>query len=416
MPYMILNKFPILLCSVLTVYVHSQTNNLTSSPYSLFGLGVESNSGLGKNKGLGNSGIARKDDFAINDLNPASLASVNKQMFIFDIGSDVEVDFVSDRSNDETRFAGNFSNVGFGFNANGKLGVSLTLQPATNVGYNLLGLVGEIEGSTDQFISNVAGSGGINNISVAAGYPLTHNLNVGTRLYYLFGRIEETESVLIEDTFLTIEEISLYKNFQMGVGMQYDVKGLFAIGATVDFPTVLNAVQDRTVQKTLDFMPTITEATENEPIADFSLPLDIGMGISTQKLESFSISVDYRKRYWGSTGQEDDIGEYVDQEILAFGAAYVPNSNGLNYWDHVNFRMGLSYDSGYLKVNDTAIENYSLSLGIGFPIGKKGSSINLAYNYKQNGTFGGVLVEESINTFSLNFTLSDIWFQKRFYD
>ena len=78
-------KYIIVSATLLGLFGHSQSNNLTGSPYSLFGLGVESNSGTGRNSGLGKTGIALDGNYGINLYNPASFATLNSDEFILDL-------------------------------------------------------------------------------------------------------------------------------------------------------------------------------------------------------------------------------------------------------------------------------------------------------------------------------------------
>ena len=70
-------KYLSILCFALvfTIGTYAQTNN-TSSPYSLFGLGVETNSNVGRNSAMGRTGIALDGFDQLNLYNPASFASI----------------------------------------------------------------------------------------------------------------------------------------------------------------------------------------------------------------------------------------------------------------------------------------------------------------------------------------------------
>ena len=76
--------------------------------------------------------------------------------------------------------------------------------------------------------------------------------------------------------------------------------------------------------------------------------------------------------------------------------------------------MGLNYNSGYLKVDDTNIDTYAATFGLGLPVGKR-SKLNVSYMLSKKGTTDSILIEEYVNTISLNISLSDLWFQKRKY-
>ena len=54
----------------------AQSEALTSSPYSLYGLGVINQTSIGKFNGLGYSGIGIKSPYEINNLNPANYALI----------------------------------------------------------------------------------------------------------------------------------------------------------------------------------------------------------------------------------------------------------------------------------------------------------------------------------------------------
>lgn len=60
--------------------------SLSSSPYSIFGLGSLYESDFGSIPSIGSSGVALPSSRFINNLNPASLGFMNQNHFIFDVG------------------------------------------------------------------------------------------------------------------------------------------------------------------------------------------------------------------------------------------------------------------------------------------------------------------------------------------
>ncbi|MBW1294112.1 hypothetical protein [Aquimarina litoralis] len=393
--------------------IKAQTNSLTGSPYSLFGLGVQTNSNIGRNSGLGRGGIALESNDLLNTLNPASFASISDKSFLLDIGFLGELNKVSTNDKDENRFSSNFSNLAMGFSINKRSGMGISIVPFTDVGYALIGIKTNIEGSQEEFISNITGSGGLNDLSVFYGYQLFDNFSLGVRPSFLFGSIDQTENIIFNNTFLNVIEENYYNGFRLGFGLQYKIDDQYTIGFTSNSPTSLNGSQDRSVSKSLDFIPTEVEDENNLKIQKFKLPLELGLGAKATFFNSLTINLDYQGNLWGFTNQSDDIGDYVDQSIFSFGAEYRAKELGLKYWENIEFRAGFNYDSGYLKVNDEAIDNYSMTVGIGFPISVRGGSkLNISYATGKRGTVSGILVEENFNMINVNISLKDIWFRK----
>lgn len=399
-----------------TVKVYSQANNLTGSPYSLFGLGVESNSNVGKNSGLGKSGAASDIESTINIYNPALFATIPEGRFLFDVGFSAEVDNVSNGKDNEFRGAGNFSNISLAFNYNGNYGMGLTLMPATNVGYALIGVETEIEGSEQSYISNITGSGGLNTIRLDYGRRLFNNLNIGLNLSYLFGKIDENEMVILNNSLLTINKANYYSGMQAGLGLQYKQKK-YNLGFVLESPSVLNAYKDTNISKNSDSDVIMVSQLTNESIDDFILPMKLKFGLSTELYEDLIFNLDYKRSFWDATDQSDNIGYYVDQDIIGMGLEYTIDKNAFKYWKRINMRVGYNYDSGYLEVDDRKISNNAFSLGLGFPLGHRNLTfLNISYTYGESGSTEGILIQQNFNTINFNISLSDIWFVKRKYD
>lgn len=82
-----MNKLAILIVLCLGIgNLKAQTNALSNSPYSLFGVGIPNTFSTGKTNALGGAGIALKSDNSLNSLNPASLGAMPVKHFYFDIG------------------------------------------------------------------------------------------------------------------------------------------------------------------------------------------------------------------------------------------------------------------------------------------------------------------------------------------
>ncbi|WP_162819801.1 OmpP1/FadL family transporter [Kordia sp. SMS9] len=407
----------LVLLSVLGMqFACAQSSSLSSSPYSLYGLGVPNETGVGIINALGKLGFAMPSLTNINDKNPASLGRMTQKSFLFDVGIKAQRETVINSFVEETRFNANFSNISLAFPISEKSGVGITLIPFTNVGYVLLGIETNIEGTTDTFFTNVNGAGGLNDFKFSYGYSVTDSFRVGASGSILFGTIDETETNFIDDTALIITEENHYSGFRFDVGLQYDWSERTSFGLNAKFPTLLNGSQSRTIE-TLG-TATITTREEDNNLPDFELPLEVGFGfISNFLTNKLTINADYQHSFWDSTDQRDYLGEYVDQHQFGMGLSYRKNGRALKYWDRIFYRVGFNYDSGNLKVNDYRVENYTLSTGVGLPISSRTNSmLNISYSYGQKGRVSNGLIQENFHLLTLNFSFDGKWFVKRRYD
>ncbi len=412
---MMMNKFNFLYlyCFLITTQIIAQqTNNLSGSPYSLYGLGVSNNTNTGKTNALGKTGIASPTTSSINNSNPAAFASIPSNRFLFDLGLKAQSETLSENGNEESRFNTTISNLAIAFPISKNSGFGISLLPYTNVGYTVSGILSNIEGTTGNFITDINGSGGVNDFKISYGYRINDNFRLGVNSSFLFGLIEEQEINTIGNSILSIHEKNNYTGFRLGFGAQYDISNKISLGVILNTNTSLSGQQENTA--TLDGNE--LSVTENN-LPSFELPLEIGFGVHTKLTNQVSLNIDYKKSFWNSTNQSDNLGTYVDQNFIGIGLEYVPKNRNFNYWENVAYRTGFNFDSGSLEIDNTRINNYEFNLGLGLPL-KKGSNsmLNIGYSYGKKGTISDGLIQENYHSLSLNLSLEGIWFQKRKID
>ena len=387
------------------------SSNLSSSPYSLYGLGVTNYFNTGKTNALGYNGFAIPSKNSINNTNPASLAGLSSNTFLYDIGFSLQYEKVHEGGSSEERMNSNFSNLAIAFPINNKVKLGLTLIPYTNVGYHVLGIENQINGSTGSFYSNIKGTGGLNDFQINLAYSLFKNLDLGFRMSTLFGTIKEEETNLIESQQLTITRESFYRNIRFNFGLNYTVNNNLRFGGIINLPATLNASQSLTLE-------TETELNEEDrDIENFKLPLELGFGVYYNMKNKIFLNADFKHNFWSKTNQSDNIGNFVDQYFISGGIEYIPNSRSLSYWKRVSYRAGFSFDNGNLTINNQRINNTSFSLGLGIPIHRiKQSKINIGYSYGKKGTITNGLIQENFHSLTLNLSFADLWFRKRKID
>ncbi len=408
---MTMNKyiFSLSLLLVFTVHTYAQNlNSLSSSPYSLYGLGLTNELNTGKTNALGHAGIAIPSNDGINSLNPASYSTIPKYSFFFDVGVKIQKETLVDSNGDEPRLNANFSNIAIAFPINKKSGLGVSLIPYTNVGYTILDIESNIEGSTDTFTTNVFGSGGLNDFKISYGYALFPKFRLGVSGSVLFGEIKETESNIINNELISLNESNTYSGLRFNAGFQYDITKKLSFGSTVTLPTTLGGSQNTTILQSDGSTLEI-----EDDLDDFKLPLELGFGLYYKFNEQYSFNFDYKYNFWETTNQSDRVGTYVDQEFFGLGLEYTPRKEGLKYWQRIRYRAGFNFDNGNLSIHDQRIKNYAFNVGLGLPFQRKRNSmLNISYSYGQQGLVSNGLIKENYHLLSLNLSLEGLWFIK----
>lgn len=399
----------------ITMTAVAQTNSLTGSPYSIFGVGVPSTSYSGAAAGIAGTGKAYSTLGLLNFNNPANVLNIPTDQFFLDLGGSFELNRLQNRTDSENRFNSNFSNFSMGVNAGEKWAFGVNLIPYTNVGYSLIGIEREIEGSTDIFISNTTGSGGIYDISFDVGYRLFPWAKLGLRTSYYFGTISQEENIIAQPSLLTITDEQRYSGLSFETGLQLVLNKKKHLGFTVQLPTTLFNNTSRSITNTQNFG--ISDLIEEEVDGrDFSLPLVLGAGYTTFLLkDKLQLNIEYEFSNWEENTSVDFTTQYRQQQRYSAGMTYYNKKEKLNYWDNVQYRGGLFYDTGYLQVSDDNLSSYGLSAGIGFPIGRGGSMFNISLTRGRTGEVKNFLIQEDYTRLNFNLSLRDLWFQKRKY-
>ncbi|SFZ93900.1 hypothetical protein SAMN05428642_103399 [Flaviramulus basaltis] len=410
-----MNKKKLLLFFIV-ITQFSFAQNDTSTPYSLFGLGVENKTATGGLTGLGNTGIAQNNAEEINIYNPANLGNIQQKSFLYEFGingmySTLKTDKISENTNDY-----NISHIAMAFPIKKNFGMSLGLLPYTKVGYDI-DIENTIEGSTQEYLSRITGSGGLNSFYWASGFKIKEKLSLGLDISYLFGSINQ-ETQIYYESLVSITDVNYYKGFKFKAGLQYSLikkeNKEFTLGAIIELPTSLIGDQTRNSYKesSSGVQLIIDEEIENE-LDNFELPFLFGFGITTMLNKSITTSFDYKKLNWNDTNQFQNNERYTNQSIYAFGLEYLPTRNS-KYWDNVKYRFGMNYNTGFLSISDQKIDSYFASVGLGMPLSDK-AKLNIAYSYGREGTIGNSLVQENFHKLTINLSFIGDWFNKGKY-
>ena len=403
----------ILFCVIISQLSFAQ--NDTSTPYSLFALGVENKTATGGLTGLGNTGIAQKNSDEINIYNPANLGNIKLKTFLYEFGINGMFSVIKNANKSQTTNDANMSHIAFAFPIKKNFGISFWLLPYTKVGYDI-DIENTIERSTDNYLSRISGSGGLNKFYFASGIKIKEKLSLGLDISYLFGLIDQ-QTQIYHESLISITDANYYNGFKLKAGLQYTLPKTnnkeVTLGAVIELPTKLNGNQTKnSYQETSNSQTVIDENIENT-LDSFELPFTYGFGVTTIFNESITTSFDYKKSHWNNTNQLQNNEHYVNQNIYAVGVEYLPLKN-YTFWDNIKYRFGVNYNTGFLSISNRQIDSHFVSIGLGIPISRTNNNwLNIAYSYGKEGTIEGSLIQENFHKITINLNFVGNWFNQR---
>lgn len=391
----------------------SFSQSISSSPYSLYGVGSVYDSDFGVIPSIGSSGMALPSDTFINNLNPASLGYLPQNHFMFDIGGKAISTTYQSSSRSESRNNFQFSHLAFAFPVTKKSGFSIAIRPYSSATFKISNLKMPIENSLDFYYLTATGSGGLNNLDFSYGYRFGKKLSVGASASVLFGNTKDNRSFLINNTVTSIQKKTNYNGLRATLGAQYKIDSTFIIATTFKVPSQIKASKVQTVQTIADDVVTTIESDVVSDTDDYYMPLEMGVGISKRFKNNLNMTLDYEKSFWGDTNQSELYGKFVNQDRFAMGFTYRTKKNIRKYWDSVQYAAGANFDTGYLEIDGKRVNNAAISIGLTLPIENTYSALNISYSYGQRGRISDNLIKENYHKISLNLSLDGIWFVKR---
>ena len=152
-------------------------------------------------------------------------------------------------------------------------------------------------------------------------------------------------------------------------------------------------------------------------ISRMVLPKNIAAGIAVEIDKKWLLMADFSIQDWSEYRLFGESDSLANSMRIAAGMQYIADHDAINkYWKLVKFRFGGKYEQTYLQLYNTQLNEKSVSCGLGLPLLKTKSEINLSVEAGERGTTNNNLIKEQFLRFQIGLSLSDIWFVKRKYD
>ena len=192
-------------------------NVMTSSPYSMFGIGELTTGSNGANAGMGNVSIGMRGKKLVNMDNPAGLSGVDSCRLLAEVYAFAKWEKYYSGGNENKSFTGNFSGMSLAGRIVPRWYAGVGLMPYSAVGYYFQ-TEQELEGSPgDYYTSTFMGNGGFSKFHLTNAFLLFPSLSVGTNIGYVFGNMSNIET---QSSMEVSEEMS-GQTWAFDFGVQY---------------------------------------------------------------------------------------------------------------------------------------------------------------------------------------------------
>lgn len=426
-----IRKIVVAIVCIATTGLYAQEG--TVSPYSFFGIGDLRSTGTVENQMMGGTAIYA-DSIHLNLRNPAAYAQLGlnswqnerKGLVVYTAGISNKQFRFRDFTSEERSAVTNLDYLSLGFSVGNRIGMGFGIMPYTAVGYNF---VDERLGGPEPLTNVFNGQGGLNRVYYSIGYEIIKDVSIGATVNYNFGTIDSERLQQVENVqFGSFDrKNSNINGFDFNYAINYTptISDKYTLHTSVRVNTQGNLVSQN--QRRIGSFSIATGATIEEINVDleaqnlrnteFKIPTTATIGLGLGENQKWFVGGEYSFQGLSDfenafLGVENIV--YRDASSFAFGGFITPDSGSFSsYLNRVTYRAGLRLDRTGMVVSDVDINNFGITFGVGLPLGRSLSNLNLGFELGKRGTTRADLVEESYLKINLGLSLNDRWFQKR---
>lgn len=420
------------LCASSLCRVHAQTGMM--SPYSVFGPGIVQPYLNVRNMALGGIGTGLSGRGNMNPLNPATYRTgVDTLSVRFDIGFNVSLNGLTQEMNGSRAknhsTSGGLSNIEFYFPVCKWYKMAIYLLPLTDMFYKTSyfsdnGDLNPYVGKT-QLIHE--GDGGISKLGWghALGWgPVT----AGVNLSYLFGKLMQTSTLkFLDDTLAKYAGASEYytetrlNGFGLDVGLTAVIPikeyQTFTIGAAYSLKSTLYAKRTTLAQGVFGSYTDTAYMPEAARSGRYTFPSSLRVGVSYEYENQCVIGADFSYAWWKEYSEYGKTYDFFRNTYSAnVGAELKNNPQATTVARRFAYRIGGFFQNNYTAYTDKELYSYGFTVGLGIPVRRSRSLINVGLQFGQTGSLKRGQIRENFMRVGVSFSSVETWFVKPKYD
>jgi len=405
---------------IVCVSAKSYAQNHLNSPYSRFGMGDLMSRTTASVAAMGGTGYTFQSATAVNFINPAAYMGFDTLSFLLDAGFSWKNHTLA-AATTQRGSTFQFDYLSFGFSIARWWKMAFGVQPYSVMNYST---TEEIEIDTLKYVRIYAGDGGINEVFWGNSFKLFKNFSIGVNASFLFGTYRKNR--IIEewnnsDFFnAKIENANKIRGAILTFGAQYFIpvkeKGQFGLGLVYTPPIPVQFTENNTIATHWGNEYNITPIDTLYPTApqkrSYTMPSQIGWGISWGKKDKYFVGVDFTYTNW-SHNVNDSLS---DAYKIAVGGNYTPNYTSNKFFSRMTFSLGANAEQTRLFLAGEHLNRFGINLGLLFPLKKTKSAFGFVFEYGQMGTTKNNLIKENYFTATVNLRIHERWYQRKKLD
>lgn len=386
----------------LPVATANAQNIMTSSPYSMFGVGEIVTGLYGSNSAMGGVSTGMRNAWLINTENPAGLTGLDTLRLFAETSAFLKSESYHSKSGSSKAFTGNMSAFTLAGRIMPRWYMAAGLTPYSSVGYCFQSTQ-PLEGSPDSYYtSQFEGYGGLSKVYLTNAFMPTKHLSIGVNVSYIFGNTKLTET----QSDVSVENRMYTHNFYADFGLQYhrqlDRDVSFTVGAVYGYKQRLN------LENSIVITYSSSETEENKRNTTQYLPQYFGAGGSLV-YKKWTYAIDYGFHQYSSLSSSDSRVKFKDSHGLKMGVSYFPNGyTSGSYWKRVTYKAGIDLSTPYLQINGQTGYSYRVSAGMTLPV--TNGSINTALYYDRTQLKNNVFGRDAFGM-TVSYTLSELFYK-----
>lgn len=390
----------------------------TTSPYSYYGIGTLKFRGTVENRAMGGLGVF-SDSIHLNLQNPAAYSDLRLVTFTAAVSHTANTQKSLEGSRTASTTSLDYFAIGIPM---GKLGMGFGVLPYSSVGYNFFARRGDE-------LTEYSGKGGLNKTYLSLAYQVTPGLSIGIDGQYNFGQIENMTISQKEELEYGIQSINNSKiggfSFNFGAIYKTMVSKNLELTTSASYTPQLdlrseNTREIATVAIRATGMQTIDRRDVEVPNTDFYYPGQFSLGIGLSKPHHWGIGLEYSNHQWdklNSKTYKNEKASFTNGSSVRLGGYFIPEYNSfVNFYKRVSYRAGMRFEQTGLSFEGQDINEFGISFGLGVPIGRLFSNVNIGLEVGKRGSTSHGLIQENFFNAFMSFSLNDKWFEKRLYN